>query len=103
VKTRLAKDDLRVASVASVWRAADWHERETRDMFGIDFQGHPHLVPLLLPEDMTDHYPLRKDNPLQGIEEWQGEILGEDVGQAGHIPTGSGYAAAGKGDEEGEE
>ena len=103
VKTRLAKDDLRVASVTSVWRAADWHERETRDMFGIDFQGHPHLVPLLLPEDMTDHYPLRKDNPLQGIEEWQGEILGEDVGQAGHIPTGSGYAAAGKGDEEGEE
>jgi len=102
VKTRLAKDDLRVASVASVWRAADWHERETRDMFGIDFQGHPHLVPLLLPEDMTDHYPLRKDNPLQEIQEWQGELLGPDVGQAGHIPSGSGYEAAGKGDEESE-
>jgi len=103
VKTRLPKDDLRVASVVSIWRAADWHERETRDMFGIDFQGHPHLVPLLLPEDMTDHYPLRKENPLQEIEEWQGELLGPDVGQAGHIPSGSGYEAAGKGDEEGEE
>jgi NADH-quinone oxidoreductase subunit C len=100
VKTRLPKDDLRVASAASVWKAADWHERETRDMFGIVFEGHPHLVPLLLPEDMTDHYPLRKDNPLAEIEEWQGELLGEDVGQAGHIPSGSGYEAAGGGDKE---
>jgi NADH-quinone oxidoreductase subunit C len=91
VKTRLPNHDLRVASVASVWRAADWHERETRDMFGIDFQGHPHLVPLLLPEDMTDHYPLRKENPLQSVDEWQGERLGANVGQAGHIPSGSAF------------
>ena len=103
VKTRLAKDDLCVASVASVWRGANGHERETRDMFGIDFQGHPHLVPLLLPEDMTDHYPLRKDNPLQQVEEWQGERLGADVGQAGHIPSGSGYETAAGGDGEAEE
>jgi NADH-quinone oxidoreductase subunit C len=103
LKTRLPKDDLRVASVAAVWKAADWHERETRDMFGIVFEGHPHLVPLLLPEDMTDHYPLRKDSPLAEIEEWQGELLGADVGQAGHIPSGSRYGAAGAGDTEGEE
>jgi hypothetical protein len=49
----------------------------------------------LLPEDMTDHYPLRKDNPLAEIEEWQGEILGDDVGQAGHIPTGSRFEGVG--------
>jgi NADH-quinone oxidoreductase subunit C len=88
VKTRLALDDLRVASVAAVWKAADWHERETRDMFGIDFEGHPHLVPLLLPEDMTDYFPLRKDSALAEIEVWQGERLGD---------------AAGDGDEEAEE
>ncbi len=103
VKARLPKDDLRVASAASLWKAADWHERETRDMFGIVFEGHPHLVPLLLPEDMTDHFPLRKDNPLAEVEEWQGELLGEDVSQAGHIPSGSGYEALGGGDKEAEE
>jgi NADH:ubiquinone oxidoreductase subunit C len=103
VRTRLPKDDLRVASAASVWKAADWHERETRDMFGIVFEGHPHLVPLLLPEDMTDHFPLRKDNPLAEIEEWQGELLGADVSLAGHIPSGSGHEAAGAGDKSAEE
>ncbi len=103
VRTRLPKDDLRVASAAPVWKAADWHERETRDMFGIVFEGHPHLVPLLLPEDMTDHFPLRKDNPLAEIEEWQGELLGADVSLAGHIPSGSGYEAAGGGDKTAEE
>ena len=77
VKTRLPADDPRVASVTPIWKAANWHERETRDMFGIIFDGHPHLVPLLLPEDMTDHFPLRKDNPLAEIEEWQGELLEE--------------------------
>lgn len=80
VKTRLPTDDARVASVTPIWKAANWHERETRDMFGITFEGHPHLVPLLLPEDMTDHFPLRKDNPLAEIEEWQGELLVEDGG-----------------------
>jgi len=103
LKARLSKDDLRVASVSAVWKTADWHERETRDMFGIIFDGHPHLVPLLLPEDMTDHFPLRKENPLAPIEEWQGDLLGEDVGQAGHIPSGSGHEAAAAGDKEGEE
>jgi NADH-quinone oxidoreductase subunit C len=81
VKTRLPSDDPRVASVTPIWKAANWHERETRDMFGITFDGHPHLVPLLLPEDMTDHFPLRKDNPLAEIEEWQGELLGEGAGE----------------------
>jgi NADH-quinone oxidoreductase subunit C len=69
VKTRVPTDAASIPSIASIFPAADWHERETRDMFGINFEGHPHLVPLLLPEDMTDHFPLRKDNPLQEIEE----------------------------------
>ena len=49
-------------------------------MFGINFEGHPNLLPLLLPEDMTDHFPLRKDNPLQEIEEWQGIHLRDGDG-----------------------
>ncbi len=78
IKTRLPSDDAHVGSVSSVWKAANWHEREARDMFGITFDDHPHLVPLLLPEDMTDHFPLRKDNPLAEIEEWQGDQLPEE-------------------------
>ena len=83
IKTRLTRDDPHVASVTSVWQGANWHERETRDMFGITFDGHPHLVPLLLPEDMTDHFPLRKDNPLAEVEEWQGEMLSEAAAEGG--------------------
>jgi NADH-quinone oxidoreductase subunit C len=77
VKTRVTYDDPNVPSIATIYPAADWHERETRDMFGINFEGHWNLLPLLLPEDMTDHFPLRKDNPLQEIEEWQGDNLRE--------------------------
>lgn len=81
VKTRVSYDDASVPSIAAIFPGADWHERETRDMFGINFEGHPNLAPLLLPEDMTDHFPLRKDNPLQEIEEWQGENLREGAGE----------------------
>ncbi|MEX0750104.1 MAG: NADH-quinone oxidoreductase subunit C [Dehalococcoidia bacterium] len=81
VKTRVTTEDAVVPSIAALYPAADWHERETRDMFGIHFEGHWNLVPLLLPEDMTDHFPLRKDNPLQEIEEWQGDNLREGAGE----------------------
>ncbi len=81
VKTRVSYADPTVPSITALYPAADWHERETRDMFGINFAGHPNLVPLLLPEDMTDHFPLRKDNPLQEIEEWQGDNLRDGAGE----------------------
>jgi NADH-quinone oxidoreductase subunit C len=81
VKTRVTYEDPVVPSAVSIFPAADWHERETRDMFGIEFSGHPNLVPLLLPEDMTDHFPLRKDNPLQEIDEWQGDNLRDGAGE----------------------
>ncbi len=91
IRAKLPADDLRIPTASDLWRGADWHEREARDMFGIMFDGHPNLVPILLPEDMLDHYPLRKDNPLAPLEEWQGELLGTEMARAGYIPPGSGF------------
>jgi len=54
-----------VRSVVSLWRAADWLEREVWDLFGIRFTGHPDLRRLVMPDEFTAH-PLRKDYPLQG-------------------------------------
>jgi NADH-quinone oxidoreductase subunit C len=58
--------DPHVPSVVAIYPAADWHERETWDMFGIIFDGHPHLTRILMPDDWVGH-PQRKDYPLGGI------------------------------------
>lgn len=60
IRTRLDRDNPVAPSITSIYSGANWHERETHDFFGITFTGHPHLVPLLLPED-ADYHPLRKD------------------------------------------
>ncbi|GLW08773.1 hypothetical protein Misp01_39030 [Microtetraspora sp. NBRC 13810] len=59
-RTRVLRADPRLPSATGVYRGADWHERETFEMFGVVFEGHPHLVPLLLPDGFEGH-PLRKD------------------------------------------
>lgn len=58
--------DPRIPSVVSVYPSADWHERETYDMFGVIFEGHPALTRILMPDDWPGH-PQRKDYPLGGI------------------------------------
>lgn len=60
IRTRVARDNPVVPTITSIYAGANWHERETHDFFGIKFEGHPHLVPLLLPED-ADFHPLLKD------------------------------------------
>jgi len=60
VRTRIPRDNPLITTISTVFPGANWHERETHDFFGIQFQGHPNLTPFLLPEDATYH-PLRKD------------------------------------------
>jgi len=76
VKTRLDNDNLVVDTATTVWKGANWLEREVAEMFGIRFNGHPDPRTLLMPEDMTDTFPLRKAHPLAEIEILQGEGMG---------------------------
>ncbi len=67
LKVLLNEEDARVSTVTGVWRTANWHERETYDLFGVIFDGHPDLRRILLPDDWQGH-ALRKDFPLRGYE-----------------------------------
>ncbi|HEV2884155.1 MAG TPA: NADH-quinone oxidoreductase subunit C [Pyrinomonadaceae bacterium] len=67
LKVLLNEESTRVPTVTGVWRTANWHERETFDLFGVIFEGHPDLRRILLPDDWQGH-ALRKDFPLRGYE-----------------------------------
>ncbi len=60
IRTRTPRSKPKVPTISKIYSGANWHERETHDFFGIKFDGHPHLIPLLLPED-ADFHPLLKD------------------------------------------
>jgi NADH-quinone oxidoreductase subunit C len=67
--------DPHLPSLVEVWPSNNWHERETYDMFGIIFDGHPGLTRILMPDDWPGH-PQRKDYPLGGIEiEYKGATV----------------------------
>ncbi|NEA42909.1 NADH-quinone oxidoreductase subunit C, partial [Streptomyces sp. SID11385] len=71
-----------LASAVDVYAGAAWHERETHEMFGLRFEGHPNLIPLLLPETFEGH-PLRKDFVLAArvAKAWPGA---KEPGESGH-------------------
>ena len=65
VRVFLDEPKLTVPSMTPLWKGANWLEREVYDMFGIQFDGHPDLRRILMPEEFTA-FPLRKDYPMQG-------------------------------------
>jgi NADH-quinone oxidoreductase subunit C len=82
LRTRVPHADPRLPSAVDVYRGANWHERETYEMFGVVFDGHPNLVPLLLPDGFEGH-PLRKDFVLAArvAKQWPGA---KEPGESGH-------------------
>lgn len=64
VRVQVPGADPRVPTLSHVWRSANWAEREAFDFFGIQFEGHPDLRRILMPEDW-EGFPLRKDYPVQ--------------------------------------
>jgi NADH-quinone oxidoreductase subunit C len=75
LKVDVAEEDFSLSTWIPVFAGADWHERETKEMFGIDFVGHPHLVNIYLPGEFEGH-PLRKDFPLLArmVKPWPGIV-----------------------------
>ncbi|WP_425606959.1 NADH-quinone oxidoreductase subunit C [Ornithinimicrobium faecis] len=75
VEVACSDADPHVPSIVEIYPANDWHERETWDMFGIIFDGHPALTRILMPDDWPGH-PQRKDYPLGGIPvEYKGATI----------------------------
>lgn len=66
LKADVDESDCSIDTVSSVWRSANWQERETYDMYGIIFNNHPDLRRIYMPEEF-EYHPLRKDFPLMGI------------------------------------
>jgi len=64
IRIDVPRDDPKVKSITPLWGGANWHERETYDLMGIVFEGHPDLRRILLPQDYK-YFPLRKDFKME--------------------------------------
>lgn len=82
--TEIPKESPTIASLVSVFAGANWHEREASEMFGIDFEGHPNLAHLYLPDSFLGN-PLRKDFPLlsREVKPWPGTVDVESMPEKG--------------------
>ena len=93
LKADLDDADPRVASIAEVYGGADWHERETWEMYGFTFEGHQNLSHIYLPSEF-EGFPLRKDYPLlaREVKPWPGivdvELMPEGLEDAAIAPAG---------------
>ena len=97
IRTVVPRSQPRLASATALFAGASWHERETHEMFGIGFDGHPHLVTLLLPDGFEGN-PLRKDFVLaaRATKAWPGakepgeghEAATEGRARRANVPTG---------------
>jgi NADH-quinone oxidoreductase subunit C len=67
IKVRVPEEQAKVPTLTTVWKGANWPERETWDMYGIHFDGHPDLRRILLYDNFEGH-PLRKDYPKRGYQ-----------------------------------
>jgi NADH-quinone oxidoreductase subunit C/D len=76
LKVPLHEDRLRLATITDIWPCANWYEREVWDMFGIRFDGHPHLARILMPKTWKGH-PLRKDHAARATEMGQFRLPAE--------------------------
>ena len=63
IRVPVPESDMTLATVSDLWQAANWGEREAHEMFGVKFEGHPHLKSLLTHHEF-EGYPLRKDYPI---------------------------------------
>jgi NADH-quinone oxidoreductase subunit C len=98
IKADLPDDDLSVQSWVPVFAGANWHERETHEMFGIDFAGHPDLRNMYLPGDFEGH-PLRKDFPLLArmVKPWPGIVDVEQMPTADEAGDAAAVGSSGAG------
>lgn len=85
VRVPVGEANLSLPTLVDVYPSANWHERETYDMFGIQFEGHPDLRRILMPFDWVGH-PLRKDYPL-GYEEVQFSFNFDEIDKRKPRPT----------------
>lgn len=75
LSTDIPKDDPKIPSLVTIYAGANWHEREAYEMFGIEFEGHPNLIHLYLPDSFIGN-PLRKSYPLlsREVKPWPGKV-----------------------------
>lgn len=62
-------EDPKIPSISAIYPGAAWHERECHDFFGLEFTDHPNLIPLLIPDDMTEHPLLKEETRRKGLAE----------------------------------